>query len=601
MSWEEEEERYKPFNRDLLGKLYSFMWPHKWVFWAMVVLWIGWTVIMLAQPDLIRRGVDTYVVPARDGDIARDAAFRGLLGISGLIIGLAVLGTTMRIVRVRVGFRLGQKVINGIRMAIFRHIQRLSMSYFDRMKQGWIIARADSDLDTLEGVFTWAPVDFAASIVTLAGAIAMMLWYNWRLALAVSATVPVLIIITILFRRKIADAYRQVRRSASRITANVAENISGIRVVQSFVRQDRNLDRFDELNRENVAANVRAARIWQSYWPAMGFVGAAGTVIIIWYGSRLILGGNLTVGELLAFMLYLGMFFGPIHQMGRLYNSLMAAMAAAERIFGLLETVPEIRDATPPAELGRIRGHVVFDHVSFAYNTPDEEEFKWILKDVSFEAKPGETIALVGPTGAGKTTVVSLIPRFYDVQEGRILIDGHDVRQVAQRELHTQTALVLQEAFLFSGTVTENVKYARPEATDEEIHESARTLGCYELLAGLPQGFDTQVGERGENLSQGQRQLVSFTRAIVADPRILILDEATAAVDVQTEMALQYALERLIERRTSFVVAHRLSTVRNADCVLVIQDGKITERGTHHQLLQAGGPYAEMYAEFIKA
>ena len=600
MNWVEDEERYKPFDKGLLAKLYSFVWPYKWFFLLVVGVWIIWTVAMLAQPDLMRRGVDRYITPALNGDITAAEAYWGLAIVASVFTGLSALGSLLRIVRVRVGFRLGQRVINDLRMAIFRHVQRLSMGYFDRTKAGWIIARADSDLDTLEGIYTWAPVDLGSALITLAGSISIMIWYNWRLALAVSLTIPPLFVITVFFRSKIADAYRQVRHSASRITANIAENISGIRVVQSYVRQGRNLKHFDELNRENVEANVHAARIWQLYWPAMGFVGTAGTVVIIWYGSSLALSGDLTAGELLAFLTYLGMFFGPIHQMGRLYNTLMASMAAAERIFGLLETEPDIRDAPRPLKFDRARGEVTFENVSFSYNKPDDEDFKWILKDVSFNAKPGESVALVGPTGAGKTTVISLIPRFYDVQRGRVLVDDYDVKDVSQNSLHLQMGIVLQESFLFSGTVMQNIKYGRLDATDEEVREAAKTLGCHDILASLQDGFETKVGERGENLSQGQRQLVSFTRAIVADPRILILDEATASVDVQTEMALQYALERLIERRTSFIVAHRLSTVRNADTVLVIQDGRITERGSHGVLLAADGAYAEMYAEFIK-
>ncbi len=600
MNWVEDEPRYRPFDKDLFSKLYRFVWRYKWAFILVIVVWIIWTLAMLAIPDLMRRGIDDYIVPALDGTLSAPEAYRGLAIVSAGLLLLAALGSGLRIVRTMVGFRIGQRVINDLRMAIFKHVQRLSMSYFDKTKAGWIIARADSDLDTLEGIYTWAPVDLISAVITLIGAITIMILYNWRLALAVSLTIPPLFIITLIFRRMIADAYRLVRRSASRITANIAENISGIRVVQSNVRQDRNLERFDELNIENVEANVRAARIWQTYWPSIDFIGAAGTVVIIWYGSSLVFAGTLTAGALLAFVQYLGMFFGPIHQMGRLYNTLMGSMAAAERIFGLLETEPAIHDAPRPLKLDRVNGEVTFENVSFSYNSPDDEDFKWILKDVSFTARAGESIALVGPTGAGKTTVISLVPRFYDVQRGRVLIDGVDVRDVSQKSLHSQMGIVLQESFLFSGTVMDNVKYAKTDATDEEVYEAAITLGCYELLAGLPNGFQTNVGERGANLSQGQRQLVSFTRAVVANPRILILDEATASVDVQTEMAIQYALERLIERRTSFIVAHRLSTVRRADNVLVIQDGRITERGKHMELLAAGGPYASMYAEFIK-
>jgi len=602
VSWEEDEQQYRPLNRVLLRRLIEFTRPYKWWYVGSVAVWLVWTLLALFIPDFIRRGIDQYVVPALKGQPVAVSPLKGLGFIAGIMVAFAAVQLVLRLLRIYVDTRVSQYVLNDIRMGIFRHIQVLSMSYFDRTKQGWIIARADSDLDTLEDVYTWAAPSLAGSLLTLVGAVTMMLYYNWRLALAVSLTIPPLFVITYFFRRKVADAYRDVRRAASRITANIAENISGIRVVQSFVRQEKNLAVFDELNRENMAAQVYAAKVWQSYWPAIGFIGAIGTTVIIWYGTSMILTGTLTAGELFAFLGYLGMFFGPINVMGRLYNTLLASMAAAERIFMLLDTKPEIVDAPGAADLPRVAGSVLFDHVSFTYGkNAGGDGAAWVLDDVSFEAKPGQTVALVGPTGAGKTTVVSLIPRFYDIQKGRILIDGRDVKSVTLKSLHSQMGIVLQEAFLFSGTVMENIKYGRPEVSDQEVHEAARTLGSYDILASLAEGFNTQVGERGGTLSQGQRQLVSFTRAIVADPRILILDEATASVDTQTEKVLQYALEKLLERRTSFVVAHRLSTVRNADVVLVIQDGRITERGTHTQLLAAGGAYAEMYREFIKA
>jgi ABC-type multidrug transport system fused ATPase/permease subunit len=601
VSWEEDEERFKPLNRLLLKRLVLFAMPHKWWYISDIVVWEVWTAIALLQPDFMRRGIDQYVVPALAGKPTDVAPLRGLMIIAGILAGLGAVQLFLRLIRIYVDTKVSQNVINDIRMSIFRHVQTLSMSYFDRTKQGWIIARADSDLDTLEDIYTWAAPSLAGSILTLIGAVAMMLYYNWRLAAAVSMTLPPLFIITYFFRKRVADAYREVRRTSSRITANIAENISGIRVVQSFVRQDKNLEVFDGLNRENMSANVYAAKVWQSYWPSIGFVGAAGTTIIIWYGTYMIIQGTLTAGELFAFLGYLGMFFGPINVMGRLYNTLLASMAAAERIFKLLDTKPDIVDAPKAHGLPRIGGSVVFERVSFRYDRDGGDGAPWILDDVSVEAKPGQTVAMVGPTGAGKTTIVSLIPRFYDVQKGRILIDGHDIKDVTLQSLHSQMGIVLQDAFLFSGTVMDNIRYARPEASDEEVFEAARRIGSYGILAALPEGFKTEVGERGATISQGQRQLVSFTRAIVADPRVLILDEATASIDTQTEQALQYALERLMERRTSFVVAHRLSTVRNADMVLVVQDGKITERGTHRVLLDAGGAYADMYAEFIKA
>jgi ATP-binding cassette, subfamily B, multidrug efflux pump len=601
VSWEEDEERFKPFDRRLFRRIFVFMHPYKWTFWGTVIVWVTWTVATLFQPDLLRRGIDKYIVPAIKGQVMPASSVRGLVVIGLIMVGIAISALALRIYRVRVGTRLGEWVANDIRRAIFKHVQELSMSYFDRTKQGWIIARADSDLDVVYDLLTWAVPEFAANLLTLAGAVTVMFLYNWRLALAVSFTIPPLFVITWLFRKKVGDAYRLVRQASSRITANIAENISGVRVVQSFVRQERNLERFDELNRNNLTVNVAAARIWESYWPSLGLVGAAGTTIIIWYGTYLVTKGQLTPGEVIAFMGYMGMFFGPISAMGRLYNILLASMAAAERIFKLLDTQPDVQDLPGSVELPRIHGEVVFDHVSFTYDKEPKADSNWVLRDVSFAARPGQTIALVGSTGAGKTTIVSLIPRFYDVQEGRILIDGQDVKGVTIHSLHSQMGIVLQDSFLFSGTVMQNIKYGRPEATNDEVFEAAKKLGCYDILSALPKGFDTEVGERGDNLSQGQRQLVSFARAVVADPRILILDEATSSVDVQTEKVLQYALEKLIERRTSFVVAHRLSTVRHADMVLVVEDGRITERGTHSELIEANGAYAEMYAQFIRA
>ncbi len=601
MSWQEEEERFKPLNRALIKRLADFAVPYKWHMLTVVVVWLVYTVVGLVQPDLFRRGVDNYVVPALKDAGAGGVVTGGLLVIGAVMVGLGIFQLILRLIRIWIDNYLGQWITNDIRQAIFGHIQVLSMSYFDRTKQGWIIARADSDLDTLEEIYTWAVPNLAGSLLTLVGAVGMMVYYNWRLAIAVSLTLPPLFVITYFFRRTVANAYREVRRTASKITANIAESISGIRVVQSFVRQDRNMEVFDELNRENVAANIYAAKVWQSYWPSIGFVGAIGTTVIIWYGSYMVYGGQLTPGELFAFIGYMGMFFGPINMMGRLYNTLLASMAAAERICKLLDTMPEITDAPDAVDLPRVAGSVCFENVSFSYDSEDAETRHWVLDDVSFDAKPGQSVALVGPTGAGKTTIVSLIPRFYQVQKGRILIDGIDVKNVTLKSMHRQTGIVLQESFLFSGTVMDNLRYARPDASESEVIEQSKRIGSYDILADLPEGFQTQVGERGGNLSQGQRQLVSFTRAIVADPRILILDEATASVDTKTEQALQYALERLMERRTSFVVAHRLSTVRNADMVLVIQDGRITERGTHSELLAADGAYAEMYAEFIKA
>jgi len=369
-------------------------------------------------------------------------------------------------------------------------------------------------------------------------------------------------------------------------------------VVQAYSREDENLSRFVDLHEVYADRALTAARVFHTYMPFVGMVSGLGTAIILGYGSQLVMNRQISVGELAAFVLYLGMFFGPIQTMGDLYNAVLSTAASAEHIFQLLDTEPQVQDRPLSSPLPELRGDVKFEAVSFRYDSTPENE--WILKNVSFEAQAGQTIALVGPTGSGKTSIISLLARFYEPQEGRILLDGHDLVRSTVASLRSQIGIVTQENFLFSGTVMENLKFGKPNATDDEVIQGARTLGTHEMILTLPDGYQTKVSERGGNFSAGQRQLLTFTRAMVAQPKILILDEATSAVDQKTERVLQHALEELFARRTSFVIAHRLSTVRHAHLILVLSHGEIVERGTHDELISRGGDYARLHEEFVR-
>jgi len=430
----------------------------------------------------------------------------------------------------------------------------------------------------------------ARSFFVLIGIVVAMLIMNWQLALVTFAVVPVMVIIANYWRRHVRDAYRATRSRLSLINSYLNESISGIRVVKSFAREDRNFAYFNNLNLSFFDANVDAARLAALFFPSVDFMGALATALVVGFGGWLVIGDALSAGTLVAFVLYVDRFFDPIREMAQRYNIFQSTMAASERIFGLLDLKPDLDDLPDAKDLPPVQGHVKFEQVAFRYK--DDEP---VLENINLEAAPGQCIALVGETGAGKSTIIRLLSRFYDVTEGVVRIDGHDLREVTLASLHSQLGIVLQDTFLFGGTIGDNIRYGRLDATDDEIIEAAKAVGAHDFISLLPEGYQTEVGEDGTNLSVGQRQIVSFARALLSDPSILILDEATSSVDTATEKIIQEALDHLMQGRTSFVIAHRLSTIVNADKIVVLDKGQVVESGSHRELLAQQGRYYNLY------
>ncbi|MGD0752000.1 MAG: ABC transporter ATP-binding protein [Anaerolineales bacterium] len=487
---------------------------------------------------------------------------------------------------------IGQSVIYDVRKQLFAHLQELSLGFYSRYSVGRVITRAINDVEILRDFLTWALLAIARDIFTLALIIFIMLDMDLRLALLTFSVLPVMVLITILFRRASRLAYRKVRAAISWVNSVLAENVNGVRVVQAFSRQKQNYEHFrDYVNRYHLQRAIATARISSVFSPSVDILGAIATGLVIWLGGAAVLGERITAGVLVAFILYIDRFFDPIRDLSRRYDALQSTMIGWERIMGLLDTPVEVRDAPGAVELPVLRGEVSFEHVSFHYSDDPAP----ILTDIDLHIRPGETVALVGETGAGKTTLVKLLSRFHDPTAGCIRADGYDLRTVTQTSLRRQMGVVLQDPFLFNGSVLDNIRFGRLAATPAEVEAAAQAVGAHDFIVHLRNGYETSVEEGGVMLSVGQRQLLSFARALLADPRILVLDEATSSVDTQTEQIIQKALARLLKGRTSFVIAHRLSTITNADRIVVIHDGRIIEQGTHAELLDWQGMYYDLY------
>jgi ATP-binding cassette subfamily B multidrug efflux pump len=532
-------------------------------------------------PWLIGRAIDRYI-------LGNDPA--GLFRTMALLFGVYVAGTLATRGQIRQVGSVGQRVLASMRERIFERLQRLPLRYFDRHPVGDVMSRVTNDVDTLNQLLSQGITQLLGSLFSLIGIVVAMLILDWRLALVCFAIIPVMLLTNVFFARRARRAFRTTRVTVGDVTAGLQEEIIGVREAQAFNRTAANIERFRERNAANRAANVQAVAITSAFAPAIDVLSTLATAVVIGYGGYLVLTGTLTVGLLTASLIYVQQFFRPILLASQVYTQGQAALAGAERIYNILDEEPEPPDPPGARKLGEIEGRIQFEDVTFAYDPG-----RSVLHDVSFNIEPGQTVALVGPTGAGKTTIANLIPRFYDATGGSIRVDGFDVREVERRSLRRRIASVLQEPFLFSGTVAENIRYGRLDATQEEIEAAARAVSAHHFITALPHGYDTQLGTGGGTLSGGQRQLVSFARAVLADPRILILDEATSNIDTRTEALIQTALRTLLRGRTSVVIAHRLSTIRNADVILVVESGRVVERGTHASLLSSDGLYADLY------
>lgn len=597
---EQEEERYKPISLKMTRSILKWLQPFKWYYIAGISMGLLLVALQLTGPKFIGHLID-YTRAYATGQLQvtlQQAIWHVALVVGVLWVGLSFVTIMLDRFRILIMTYAGESVQFTLRRLIFAKLQQLSMSYYDRTKLGRIISRCTSDIGSVREVNVWGIDAIVLNVIKMVGAsVAMATLTDFKLFLAVAWLGPVIYVTNRFFLTRLGLGWQMVREGYTRLSSNLAENIMGVRVVTAFNRQDPNLDEFNRLQVINTDNNVQVSRINGLYMPVLTVIGFIGRMVILLYGGYLVIATDtVTTGGLVAAWIYWDMFMGPTQELGRWYNLYMQAMAGGERLLQLLGTQPEVADVPQAKDLPPIQGRVQFEDVTFGY---DPE--KLVLHDVSFDALPGQMIALVGATGSGKSSIISLISRFYQPQHGRVLVDGHDIRFVTGDSLHKQMGLVLQVNYLFDGTVLDNIRYATPDATEQQVLEAARTLGTYDIVQSLKNGLHTEVGERGANMSLGQRQLICFTRAYLANPRIFMLDEATSAVDTATEMIVQRSLEKLLEGRTTFVVAHRLSTIMRADQILVIDAGRIIERGTHEQLISAGGRYAHLYEQFASA
>ncbi len=582
-------------------RLFAYFAPFKRELGLFLVLLILGTLAGLASPYLIGVAVDQFIDP---GDLTMPGWLQwvvgsdttrltGLARVMLLLLGSYLVSWAASVFQFRMLVRVSQRVLLKMRTQVFDQVQALSLSFFDQHEAGDLMSRLVNDTQVINDVFGPGITRLLRMVLSMIGIVITMVSLNWRLSLVSYAVLPIVVLVTIYFSQRVRSAYRRTRETVGEVSSELQENIAGVREVQAFAREAETAEEFRAVNLENRAANVRAETIMAAFVPLLDLMSVTATAAVIGYGGYLVLAYTpplVSVGVIVSFLNYVGRFYDPIRELANLFGQFQSALAGAERIFELLDRDPQLEDKPDAVDLPPAQGRVMFDQVSFAY-----VEGEPVLDGVSIDVEPGEMLAIVGETGAGKTTIVNLLMRFYDVTGGAIRVDNHDVRDVVGASLRRQIGIVLQDTFLFSGSVRENIRYGRLDATDEEVMQAAKAANAHQFIERLSQGYDTEVGERGATLSQGNRQLLAIARALLQDPRILILDEATSSVDTRTERLIQGALEELLAGRTSVVIAHRLSTIRHADKIVVLDKGHVVERGNHASLMAARGVYYDLY------
>jgi ATP-binding cassette, subfamily B, multidrug efflux pump len=592
----EEEALGKAYDSRLMRRLLEYMRPYKWRVILALALTLAVTPLELAPPKLFQVAIDHYLDPAARHGIPVAAARHGLVLISLIYLLVLFFDFLAQYVQIRIMQRVGQQTMYDMRQEIFGHIQRLSMSYFDKNPVGRLVTRVTTDVDALNDLFAAGVVTMINDFFLLAVMVGVLLYLNWRLALAALAVLPLILAVTFVFRKFVRDANRRIRTAIARINAFLNEYISGMSIVQVFNRERRARVEFIKRNRDHMLAYKDAILAFALFYPTVEFLGVAAVALILWVGGLSIFANTLTLGVLVAFMQYAQRFFRPIQDLSEKFNILQSAMAASERIFRLLDEPITILSDPKAIPLREPRGEIEFRNVWFSYrHAAEPKDEDWVLRDVSFRVEPGQTMAIVGHTGAGKTTLISLLLRFYDIQRGQILLDGIDIRMIELQDLRRQFGIVLQDPFLFSGTIESNVRLGTAGIDRASVEHAVDEVGLGDFIRALPGGVDTSVNERGSTLSVGQRQLINFARALAHNPRFLILDEATSSVDTKTEMLIREALDRLLSGRTALVIAHRLSTIQHADCILVFHKGRLREQGAHQELLAQRGIYYRLY------
>jgi len=577
----EEQVLGKAYDARLMRRLLAYLRPYRRSALLAIVCLIAGSALSIIQPYLTKIAIDRYI---------RNNNFSGLNQIAVIYALTLVCVFALSFSQTWLINLMGQKIMYDLRMQIFRHLQKLDVSFFDKNPVGRLMTRVTTDVDALNELFTSGVISVFDDIFTLSGIIISLFLLNYRLALGIVTILPFLILVTLLFKIKVRDSFRKVRTAIARINAFLQENITGAAVVQLFSQEKKQYRQFTRINKDHLDANLQSIFYYAIFFPLLELISASAVALIVWYGGRQVLTGALTLGTLVAFIQYSDRFFSPISDLSEKYTILQSAMASSERIFKLLDTEPSIASPSKTGSLTVERGSIEFRNVSFFYNAGEP-----VLHDVSFKVEPGEKIAVVGATGAGKSTIISLLSRFYDVQQGEILVDGENIRNFNLQGLRSSIGIVLQDVFLFSGSVSENIRLGNHRISDEQVQKAAETVHASHFIHKLERQFSTEVGERGSSLSVGQKQLLAFARALAFNPKILVLDEATSSIDTETELLIRDALAKLMAGRTSIIIAHRLSTIQNADRIIVLHRGRIREVGSHQELLRLRGIYWKLY------